>query len=175
MPDFIAQKRIARPGTYVAGYQAGDPVPAQVVKDWELVVGDDGDVQIADDYQAPRPVEDSNDRASWEAYVVGQGTTLEDARAASLPELRGMYPAPPAPETPAWQVNDATGGATPVTAAVVPTPSAAPEVSVERPADNALKAEWVEYVVQAGGNSDWARDPSTKKDDLMAWEPGRNG
>lgn len=177
---FIAQHRIGAPGTLVTAYQAGDPVTDQVVESWGLVVPDD--VVPADGYQAPRPAEDSDARTAWEAYVIGQGTTVEDARAASLDDLRGMYPAPkvdpPAHDLPASVAPEGVAGtgATPVQ----PIPPATPPVDVdrptaERPATSARKADWVDYVIAAGGDQAWATDDTTTKDDLMGWEPGRNG
>ena len=101
MGDYIALKAIGAPGTLVNAYNQGDPVSEQVVTDWELVVGEQ--VQPAEGYEAPRPAEDSADRAAWENYVVGQGKSEEDAKAMSLADLKSAYPPPPPP---AWQVND---------------------------------------------------------------------
>lgn len=174
--QYIAKRRIPAPGQYVNAYQPGDPVAEQVVRDWGL---DDDDVERAEDYQPPRPAETSTDRAAWESYVVGQGTSQEDARAASLRELRDMYERP-TEEVPAWQVNDGivVGGATPVTAENHPAPAevraAEPAAVPERPTKSAPKGEWVEWVVTAGASQEWARSGDTTKDDLMAWEPGRN-
>jgi hypothetical protein len=42
-----------------------------------------------------------------------------------------------------------------------------------RPADAAVKAEWVAYVVGAGADEAWANDKGTTKADLQAWKPGQ--
>ena len=177
MSDYVALTRISPPNSYVNAYGPGDLVTEQVVADWGLVRGEH--VEPVDGYKPPRPAENSTDRAAWEAYVTGQGTELDAARAASLAELRGMYDAPEPEPTPAWQVNDGMSGATPVDATNVPTPATvnddpADTPAVERPAASASKAEWVEYVVAAGGSEEWARNSDTTKADLTAWEPGRN-
>lgn len=179
MSDYVALTRISPPGSYINAYGPGDLVSEEVVNNWGLVRGEE--VTPVDGYQPPRPAEDSTDRAAWEAYVTGQGTELNAARAASLDELRAMYDAPEPEPVPAWQVNDGMTGATPVDATSVPVPAEvrdpapADEVEVERPATSAPKAEWVDYVIAAGGSEEWARAKDTTKDDLMAWEPGRNG
>jgi hypothetical protein len=180
MTDFIAKHVINAPNSYARAYNPGDPVSAQVVTDWALQAGID--VEPADDYVAPRPTEDSTDRAAWESYVTGQGTSLEDARDASLAELRGMYEPPvvepPAHDLPANAASEGVAGTgwqnpTPVT---VPSPvhdpsnAPAPEPP-ERPADSALKADWVDYAVAAGADYEWAHAKDTTKDDLIAWEP----
>jgi hypothetical protein len=41
----------------------------------------------------------------------------------------------------------------------------------QRPAESALKSEWVRYVKAAGADPVWAESRSTTKDDLIAWEP----
>lgn len=105
MGEFVALRNIAAPGTLVLGYTPGHDVPARVVSEWNLVVGEDveeGDGG-SDDEDAPRPADDDHNRASWEAYVRGRGTSVVKAREASLDELKGMYPPP---EKPAWQVTD---------------------------------------------------------------------
>lgn len=178
MGDYVALTQISAPNSYVYAYSPGDLVTEQVVTDWGLVRGEQ--VEPVDGYKPPRPAEDSTDRAAWEGYVTGQGTTLDDARAASLAELRDMYPAPEPEPTPAWQVNDGMSGATPVNATNVPVPTTVNPDDIpaadapERPAASAPKAEWVEYVVAAGGSEEWARNSDTTKADLTAWEPGRN-
>lgn len=171
MSEYEALQPIPAPGTLVMAYQPGDPVVAAVVKDWGLT---DEQVKPVDGYEIPRPDEDSDDRAGWEAYVVGQGTSLEDARAASLDELKGMYEAPPPEETPAWEVNDtqearmtAEAGASPATPAGS---GGTAEPTSDRPADSANKADWISYVVDHGGDSEWANSGSTTKSDLQAWK-----
>lgn len=165
MPDYEALQKIQAPGTLVIAYQPGDPVDASVVQEWGLT---EDQVAPYDDYEAPRPDDDSDDRAAWEAYVVSKGTSLEDARAAGLDELKAMYEKPPPPETPAWQINDAREAQMRAEAAASP---ATPAGSVEsdRPADSANKAEWIIYVIDHGGDSDWANAGSTTKGDLQAW------
>lgn len=169
MSEYVALVPIQAPGTLVMAYRPGDPVAADVVTEWGL--GED-QVRPEADYEAPRPVEDSEDRAAWEAYVIGQGTSVEDARAASLEDLRDMYEPPAEPETPVWVLNDeketqervaaAGSAATPVSAPV-------PVSDPDRPADSAVKADWVAYVIDQGGDRAWAEDSSTTKEDLKNW------
>lgn len=154
--DYTALERIGTPGNpWVTGYQPGDDVPAGAVENWALEVGKQ--VALNETYQPPRPAEDSDNRATWEAYVIGQGTDLDAARAASLDDLRGLYEAPaePAPQP-------------------VIVPDDVQPAGTERPADGALKAAWVEYVVTAGADEQWANDPATTKADLVAWSPSGN-
>jgi len=168
MPDYFAARRINAPGQYVTAYQPGDAVSADVVSAWELQVPDD--VQPAEGYQAPRPSEDSTDRAAWEAYVTGQGTALNDARLASITELRGLYAAPPPEPVPAWQVNDGIQPVPAVQPPTDPTPVQDGEPATdgpERPAASATKPEWVTWAVQAGANKEWANASDTTKADLM--------
>lgn len=166
MGDYVALQRIQAPGTLVMAYQPGDPVVASVVQEWGLSADQ---VQMAEDYKAPRPEEDSDDRALWEAYVVGQGADVESARAASLEELKDMYEAPPEPETPAWEVNDAKETQERVAAAgSAATPESAPQPA-GRPADSANKADWIVYVTKQGADNDWANATTTTKEDLKNW------
>jgi hypothetical protein len=166
MGDYVAKMPIQAPGTLVMAYQPGDQVVAAVVQEWGL---NEEQVRMAEDYQAPRPEEDSDDRALWEAYVVGQGTDLESARAASLEELKDLYEAPPEPETPAWEVNDAKETQERVAAAgSAATPESAPGVA-GRPADSANKADWIVYVINQGADNDWANASTTTKEDLKNW------
>lgn len=178
MSDYIALRPIYAPNSYALAYGKGDPVTAQVVTDWNLIVGTD--VEPADGYTAPRPPEDSDDRAAWETYVVSKGTDPGTASAVSLDDLRAMYEPDPEPEPPhhdlpatvAPEGVDGTGwqNATPVTADNTPGPQADPDPS--RPAESAKKDEWVQYVKDAGADEAWANDPATTKSDLIAWTPG---
>lgn len=175
MSDFVALHPINAPGSYARGYNAEDLVPAQVVDDWDLAVG--VDVKPAEGYEAPRPDDDNNDRAAWEAYVMVKGTSADDAKAASLDELRGMYDPPPPPEPPAHDLPasvapegvDGTG----LQNAWKPVAGLRNDRAYDepdRPAQSARKADWIEYVVARGADRDWA-DMATK-DDLVTWEPG---
>lgn len=177
--DFIAQHRINAPGSYAGGYMRGDTVAAQVVSDWGLRIPDD--VTPADDYRPARPADDDS-RATWEAYVTARGTSAEDASAASLDELRGMYEPDPEPDPPAHDLPanaapegvDGTGWQN-ATTVNVPAPGDDPqnrpaEPAPERPADSARKDAWVEWAVESGADPQWARDPDTTKDELKAWE-----
>lgn len=173
MGDYEALQRIQAPGTLVTAYMPGDPISADVVNEWGL---NDEQVSKYDSYEPPRPEEDSDDRNGWELYVVGQGTSKEDAKAASLDELRNMYDPPPPEETPAWQINDAretqmrveaaASSATPAGATVPP----AGEQPSDRPATSATKAEWVKFVEAHGADKEWAEASSTTKDDLQNWQ-----
>src|SRR4051812_36074642 len=152
--DYVALKNIQAPGTLVLGYAKGDPVDAIVVKNWAL---DDTQVAPAEDYVPPRPAEESANRAEWESYVVGQGTSQDDARAASLDELKGMYEAPPPEEAPAWQVNDEQSREAQMTdEAAGSSATPAGSVPVSRPSDSDPKATWISYVVGQGGDEGWA-------------------
>lgn len=169
MTEYEALQKIQAPGTLVIAYQPGDPVLADVVTEWGLT---EDQVKPVEGYTPPRPDEESGDRALWEAYVVGQGTNLDDARAASLDELKAMYEAPPEPEIPAWEINDARETQERVEAAAssaTPVDAGAPAV-VDRPADSANKADWIVYVISHGGDSEWANASSTTKGDLQAWQ-----
>lgn len=179
MSDFTALRAINAPNSYARAYNPGDPVVQQVVTDWHLVVGED--VEPTGGAHA-RPAEDSDDRTAWEAYVVGMGTNVAAARAASLDELRGMYDPPPPPEPaahdlPANAAPEGVDGAgwqnpTPVSPDNVPSPAPdAPDENLpERPAESARKAEWVEWAVASGADEEWARSDDTTKADLIAWK-----
>jgi hypothetical protein len=182
VPDFIALRSINAPNSYARAYNPGDGVTVQVVEDWGLVLGED--VEATADYQPPRPADSVQDRAAWEAYVVGQGTDLGEARASSLDDLKGMYDPPPPPEPPAHDLPanasaegvDGTGVQNP-TPVDVPSPVADPAPQptpddIERPSHSARKQEWIDYVVAAGGDPEWANADDTTKDDLVAWTPG---
>lgn len=147
--EYIAQRAIKAPGTMVYAYQRGDDVPAGAVENWELSVGDDGDVLPVNTGIIPRPADDAS-RGEWEGYVIGQGTNTEDARAMSLDELRDAY-----------AEGDAEQPAT-----VLPDPT-----NPQRPADSEKKAAWISYVEAKGADSAWANASDTTKADLMNWEP----
>lgn len=147
--EFTALTALRAPGTMVFGYQAGDGVPASVVENWELNVGTD--VMPTRTGLVPRPEDD--DRSAWEAYAIGQGMSVEDARAASLAELKDT----PEPEPDAEPEK-------------LPDPLAPPV----RPEPNALKADWVAYVVAIGADRAWAEDKATTKAELQDYEPKRD-
>jgi hypothetical protein len=144
MSEFVALTSLGPPGSMVAGYRRGDPVPAAVVKNWGLVDGEDvtsGDLDPDAANTAPtgRPGE-TGTRADWEAYAVANGMDPEHAREVSQDELEAV------------EEN-------------------AERVGPERPADSARKSEWVAYVKARGGDPDWADADGTTKADLQAWEP----
>jgi hypothetical protein len=142
---YVALGAIKRPGTMVNGYQRGDGVSQQVVESWDLVVGQE--VAPVDTSVVGRPGEGA-DRADWQAYAIGQGMSAEDAQAASLDDLRTAYP-------------DAEAEAKPL-----PVPGSMPV----RPEPDALKAEWVAYVIAMGADKEWANAKSTTKADLQDWD-----
>lgn len=160
MSDYIALTYLQAPDSLVFGYAPGDYVAAEVVQDWGLT---DEQVEPAPGYQPARPADDNDDRDGWELYVMGQGTSEEDAKAASLDDLKAMYEAPPAPEPPAWQLNDQQ-------ATEAETATEAAELSGARPTDSAAKADWIAYVVGQGADETWANASSTTKDDLRNWQ-----
>lgn len=149
---FVALVPLRAPGTMVYGFQRGDGVPEGTVTAWELEVG--VDVAPLNTGAVPRP-EDDADRAQWEAYAIGQGVDAEQARAASLDELR---------ETPEPETQDNGDQA-----AILPLPD--PTAGPVRPDADAKKAEWVTYTKEVGADATWADDRSTTKADLMDFEP----
>lgn len=157
MDDFIALKGIKAPGTSVFGYQRGDAVPAAVVDDWELSVGTNvalADVAPLNTLAVPRPDDDAP-RSEWEAYAAGAGMSSEKIEEASLADLQAI----PEPEP--------GEDGTPAIAEPLPNP-----VNPQRPEDDALKSEWVTYVVARGADPEWANAKTTKKTDLQAYDPG---
>lgn len=146
---YVALGTIKRPGTMVNGYQRGDGVPASVVEDWELEVGQQ--VMPFDTSVVGRPTEDG-DRADWQAYAIGQGMDPAEAQAASLDDLIAAYPEPD---------EDAEARALPV-------PGSMPE----RPDADARKADWVAYVIAMGADKEWAQAKGTTKAELQDWDEG---
>lgn len=151
-PDYIAQRAIRAPGTMVYGFQRGQDVPASTVENWDLVIGEDGDVLPVNTGVVARPAVDSDDRAAWEGYVIGQGTSTADARAMSLDDLRAAYD-PADAEEPVRALPDAT--------------------RPQRPADSDKKAVWVDYAIATGADSGWANASDTTKADLMNYQNDR--
>lgn len=147
---FIALRALRIPGTMAWGFQPGDGVPQATVDNWGLEIG--VDVMPRDTGVVPRPADDA-DRSEWEAYAIGQGMDPETARNASLSELKGIPE--PDPEEP-------------------PQPLPDPNAPPERPAPDALKADWIAYVVAMGADETWANDRSTTKADLQDYEPKRD-
>jgi hypothetical protein len=148
--EYIAQRGIKAPGTMVWAYQRGDGVPTGAVENWELAVGEDGDVLPVNTGVVARP-EDDADRTAWEAYVIGQGTSTDEARAMSLDDLRGTYD--PDDDQPVRSLTDSG--------------------SPQRPADSDKKAAWVAYVTAMGADESWANASDTTKADLMNWQNDR--
>jgi hypothetical protein len=144
---FVALGTIKRPGTMVNGYQRGDGVPASVVEDWDLVVGEQ--VIPFDTGVVGRPG-DGGSRADWQAYAVGQGMDPAEAEAASLEDLVAAYPEP-----------DEDAEARPL-----PVPGSMPE----RPDADARKADWVAYVIAMGADKEWANAKGTTKAELQDWD-----
>src|SRR4029453_17879861 len=94
--------------------------------------------------------ESGAERHEWEAFAIGQGWTLEDAREASMKDLRAIPERDP--EQPARELPD---------------PDAAPD----RPSESAVKAEWIEWAVANGADETWANDKATTKAELMDFQP----
>lgn len=149
--SYIAMGTISAPGTLVAGYRRGDPVPDSVVENWNLVVGEDvadGDLPEVDGSSPMRRPGVEDTRATWERWAVANGMSPEDAATVSQEELEDTGPSDEgAPSDP------------------------------DRPADSAKKAEWVAYVQGRAGDDEqtvaWAGDDSTTKAQLQAWQPGQ--
>lgn len=143
---FTALRKIQQPGGLLYPYGPGDGLPAEAVRDWGLVVGED--VMPTNTKSVPRPADDA-DRADWEAFAIGQGMTVEDAREATMRDLRAVPD--PDPEQPAEALPDPLHPA--------------------RPDDGAVKAEWVAWAVSQGADEEWANAKGTTKADLQAYEP----
>lgn len=143
---YRALRAIKSPGMLYLAYNEGDGVSQSAVDNWGLVVGEDV-LPVRTDV-IPRP-DDEALRPEWEAFAIGQGMSVQDAQAASLTDLRTI-PAP-GPET---------------APEVLPVPPAMPG----RPADDAVKAEWVRYVLALGADEVWATAKSTTRADLMDYE-----
>jgi hypothetical protein len=152
--EYVALTSLRAPGTMVFGYRPGDGVPAAAVEAWELTVG--VDVMPRDTGVIPRPEKDSDDRAAWEAYALGQGRPADEVSAASLADLK---------KTPEPATDEETGA---------PVALADPFGEPERPAPDAKKADWVAYVIATGADKDWASDRATTKADLQDYSPKRD-
>jgi hypothetical protein len=144
---YRALRKIRQPGTLEVPYGEGDMLPANAVTEWGLVVGEDV-VPVRDDVIA-RP-DAGAERAEWEAFAIGQGWTLTDAREASMKDLRAIPERDP--NEPARMLGD---------------PDAAPD----RPADGAVKADWIAWAVANGADEVWANDKGTTKADLQDYQP----
>lgn len=148
---YRAVRAIKSPGMLYNAYVEGDGVSQSAVDNWHLVIGEDV-VPVRTDVIA-RPDSDAP-REAWEAFAIGQGMTVGEARESSLKDLRTI-PAPD-PET---------------APEALPVPGAAPE----RPADDAVKADWVAYAVASGADEEWATAKTTTKADLMDYEAAGPG
>jgi hypothetical protein len=150
--DYVALTTIYAPGTSVAGYQRGHAVPEDVVENWSLAVGTDvaEGATLPEDgagATAQRPGPEAT-RVTWERWAVANGMSEDDAAVAAQEALEKVEAASPSPE-------------------VEPVADDAPV----RPADSAPKADWVAYVVDSGGDPQWAGDSATTKANLQAWTP----
>jgi hypothetical protein len=140
MPEnfpYVALRPIKQPGTLLTAYRDGDGLPANAVDEWDLIVGED--VMPVRDDVIGRPDDDA-DRARWEAFAIGQGWSPEDAREASMADLRAVPERDP--ELPARRLDE-------------------PQPAPDRPAESAVKAEWVEWAVANG----------TTKAELQEFQP----
>ena len=143
---YRALRAIKSPGMMYDAYQPGDGVSQSAVDNWHLVIGED--VTPVRTGVVPRPEGDAP-REAWEAFAIGQGMTVDEAREASLKDLRKI----PAPDPEA-----------------APGPLADPSAAPERPGDDAVKAEWVAYALAIGADEEWATAKSTTRADLMDYE-----
>lgn len=153
MTDYVALTTIYAPGTSVAGYQRGHAVPADVVENWDLAVGTDVAEGAAlpeneDGTPMQRPGPEAT-RATWERWAVANGMSEHDAATAAQGALEKVESKKPAG----------------------PEATTSPDEVPGRPADSAPKADWIGYVVGAGGDKRWANDSATTKANLQAWEP----
>lgn len=141
--EYTALQTIHAPGSFAAGYQRGDAVTADVVGNWDLVVGEhvcEGDL-VENEGPAPmvRPGPEAN-RATWEAWAVANGMSEDEAAEAQMEDLEAAGPQDPnAPADP------------------------------DRPADSARKADWVDYAVGRGLDQDTAEGMT--KAELQEWQP----
>ncbi|MEU7978245.1 hypothetical protein AB0B63_06905 [Micromonospora sp. NPDC049081] len=149
--EYIAQQPIQVNG--VRAYNPGDDVPASAVENLGLTVGEH--VLPAHPGVIERPAGNAR-RADWEVYWLGQGMTREeidgmtrDELAAREPEVLGSAPNPNA------AVHVVPNPLPDVVAAQATEQTAEP---VERPGQNARKADWVEYAVWRGMPRETAED-----------------
>lgn len=156
MTDYVALTGIKAPNTAVYGYQRGDLVHENVVQNWGLTVGSDvaEGTELPDDAEPVAPMERpgaEGTRADWEKWAIYNGLPEASAAVASQDELEAVT----APEPDAVPDDE---------------PSEQGEQPV-RPADSAAKAEWVDYAIALGADPQWARDSTTTKANLQAYEP----
>lgn len=172
-PEYIAQQQINHNG--VRAYNPGDDVPASAVDNLGLTVG--VEVLPAHADVIPRPAGNAR-RAEWEAYWLGQGMPREevdgmtrDELAAKEPEVIRPDPDPndavsvnpnPTPDVIAGQATEQTN-----------------QPAVDRPGQNARKADWVAYAVYRGMPRDTAQESTAQQladvdyDNLFGPEPQR--
>lgn len=151
--EYTALTSISPPGSLVYGYHRGDPVAGSVVENWGLVVGEqvvegplDPEAETAPVLTRPTP---EATRGEWEAWAVANGMDPERASQVAQEDLEAVEPA---------EEDEPVDGDAP---------------PAERPAESAVKADWVAYVSARGSEADktWAAQTSTTKAELMAWEP----
>jgi hypothetical protein len=171
--EYIAQQPIIHNG--VRAYNPGDDVPASAVDNLGLTVG--VEVLPAHADVIPRPAGNAK-RAEWEAYWLGQGMPQQDIDGMTRDELAAKEP-----EVIHSEVTAGVG----VTVNPNPTPDvvadrAAEQTSglvVERPGQNARKADWVDYAVKRGMPREAAEESTIPQlaeadyDTLFGSEPGR--
>lgn len=169
--EYIAQQQINHNG--VRAYNAGDDVPASAVDNLGLTVG--VEVLPAHADVIPRPAGNAR-RAEWEAYWLGQGMPQADVDSLTRDELAAKEPEVIHPDQ-----GDA------VTVNPNPTPDVVADQAtdqtsrpaVERPGQNARKADWVEYAVYRGMPRETAEESTIPQlaeadyDNLFGPEPGR--
>lgn len=152
--DYTAQTVIMSNG--VRAYNPGDDVPASAVENLGLVVG--RDVMPAGVDVVPRPAGNAK-RADWEAYWLGQGLSQDEVDGMTRDEMAAREPEievseePPPPVVVAEPANPQPD----VVAEQAAEQTAAANV-MERPGQNARKADWVEYAVWRGMDRATAED-----------------
>lgn len=140
---YIAQQPIAVNG--VRAYNAGDDVPASAVDNLDLTVG--VEVLPARPDIVERPTGNAK-RVDWEAYWLGQGMTQTDIDGMTRDELAAKEPEVIVPDVDPNAAVHLVENPTPdLVAAQATEPT---RDAVERPAQNARKADWVEYAVYRG-------------------------
>lgn len=95
-PEFLVQRNIADPlNPGRTAYQPGEQIHGQVVDDWHLQIGADGDVVALRPASLERPSGNA-DREAWARFRLAQGVAADEVDAAGRNQLRDMDdPAPP--------------------------------------------------------------------------------
>lgn len=106
-PEFRVQRTIPDPlNPTRSAYREGELIQAQVVYDWELQIGTDGDVVALRPASLERPSGNA-DRDAWANYRLAQGVPPDEVDAAGRNQLRDMEDPPPPDEQAAAELDAA--------------------------------------------------------------------